>query len=134
MFFVLKSKLKYSSCLYSNLQKFCEISRFQLWLKICWCVVCCLRHIAAHHALKEQNGQIYDFFALMCVVSHILKILHDFKNRLVCTQHKLKELKNQLKLVALKILIGSTVVFCFFYSIFCYNSIFNGPLCCCKKI
>ncbi len=32
----------------------------------------------------------------------------------MCTQHKLKELKNQLKLVALKFLIGSTVVFCFF--------------------
>ncbi len=49
-----------------------------------WCVGGTLRtpHIIG---AKQLN---LGFFVFMFVVSHILKILKDFKNVLVCTQHK----------------------------------------------
>ncbi len=50
--YVLCSKIaiKNESCLFSSLESFCEVSRVQsgLWLKICWCVVCCLPHSTPH--------------------------------------------------------------------------------------
>ncbi len=40
----------------SLFQRFCEISRVSGWKSVGVCVVCCLRHVAAHHTPEEQNG------------------------------------------------------------------------------
>ncbi len=56
------------------------------------CGVPSLSHRSTAHTIGAKRFNL-GFFVLMFVVSHILKILLDFKNILVCTQHNLQQLQ-----------------------------------------
>ncbi len=48
-------------------------------LKICWCVVCCLRHIAGHHTTGAKQFNLGFFFVLVCGLSHFEDLIRLYK-------------------------------------------------------